>query len=131
MPCLLVSNIRSRENYFYSSVCGYRVPGFTSCPPFFVGKFARDTYNNVFFNTRKFAACLAERDDVDNLRQDLRSGFFSEQAQSASSSGQRIYTDYSIYSYNYWEYDPATRKYFRYQEANAGQASAACLCPAE
>jgi hypothetical protein len=29
----------------------------------------------------------------------------------------RIYTRFSIYSYNYWEYDPATRKYFRYQES--------------
>jgi hypothetical protein len=106
--------------YFYSSdFAGYlTVPGFTACPPFFVGKYARDTYNNVFFNTRKFAACLEDRDDVDNLRQNLRSGFFSEQVQSAGSPGQRIYTDYSIYSYNYWEYDAATRKYFRYQEAN-------------
>ena len=108
------------KQYFYSSdFAGFlTVPGFTSCPPFFVGKYARDTYNNVFFNTRKFAACLAKRGDVDNLRQDLHSSFFSEQPQAASLAGQRVYTDYSIYSYNYWEYDAATRKYFRYQEAN-------------
>ena len=108
------------KQYFYSSdFAGFlTVPGFTSCPPFFVGKYARDTYNNVFFNTKKFAACLARRDDVDNLRQNLRSGFFSDEPQPTGSAGQRIYTDYSVYSYNYWDYDPATRTYFRYQEAN-------------
>ena len=108
------------KQYFYSSdfASFLTVPGFTSCPPFFVGKYARDNYNNVFFNTGKFAACLSQRTDVDNLRPNLRSGFFSEQPPAGSLEGQRVYTDYSIYSYNYWEYDAATRKYFRYQEAN-------------
>jgi hypothetical protein len=108
------------KQYFYSSdFAGFlTVPGFTSCPPFFVGKYARDTYNNVFFNTSKFAACLVGRTDVDNLRQDLRSGFFSNEPQPSGSAGQRVYTDYSVYSYNYWQYDAATHKYFRYQEAN-------------
>ena len=106
--------------YFYSSDFApfLTVPGFTSCPPFFVGKYARDTYNNVFFNTRKFAACLSKRTDVDNVRQDLRSGFFSDSPQPTGLAGQKVYTDYSVYSYNYWEYDPGTRRYFRYQEAN-------------
>ncbi|MGE5248802.1 MAG: DUF3048 domain-containing protein, partial [Bacteroidota bacterium] len=108
------------KQYFYSSDFApfLTVPGFTSCPPFFVGKYARDTYNNVFFNTRKFAACLSQRTDVDNVRQNLRSGFFSSDPPPSALSGQRIYTDYSAYSYNYWEYDAGTRKYFRYQEAN-------------
>jgi hypothetical protein len=106
--------------YFYSSDFApfLTVPGFTSCPPFFVGKYARDTYNNVFFNTSKFAACLSKRTDVDNVRQDLRSGFFSDSPPASGLAGQRVYTDYSSYSYNYWDYDPATRKYFRYQESN-------------
>ncbi len=106
--------------YFYGSDFApfLTVPGFTSCPPFFVGKYARDNYNNVFFNTTKFAACLAARTDVDNARQNLRSGFFSDEPQPALLSGQRIYTDYSAYSYNYWEYDAATHRYFRFQEAN-------------
>jgi hypothetical protein len=108
------------KQYFYSSDFApfLTVPGFTACPPFFVGKYARDNYNNVFFNTTKWAACLAKRTDVDNLRQDLRSGFFSDQPQPSALESKRIYTDYSIYSYNYWEYDPGTRRYFRYQEAN-------------
>lgn len=108
------------KQYFYSSDFApfLTVPGNTSCPPFFVGKYVRDNYNNVFFDTSRFAACLAKRTDVDNARQQLRSGFFSDEPQPAQLTGQRIYTDYSAYSYNYWEYDPATHRYFRYQEAN-------------
>lgn len=108
------------KQYFYSSDFApfLTVPGFTSCPPFYVGKYARDNYNNVFFDTTRFAACLAGRTDVDNARQDLRSGFFSDEPQPANLAGQRIYTDYSAYSYNYWEYDAASHRYFRYQETN-------------
>jgi hypothetical protein len=108
------------KQYFYSSDFApfLTVPGFTACPPFFVGKYARDNYNNVFFNTTRWAACLAKRTDVDNLRQDIRSGFFSDEPQPSAFSGLRVYTDFSIYSYNYWAYDPGTRRYFRYQEAN-------------
>lgn len=107
--------------YFYSSdfadfltVPGY--VGLNSCPPFFYAP-SHDSYNNIFFNTAKFAVCAAKRTNVDNLKQDLRSGFFSEQPQPTDQTGTHIYTDYSIYNYNYWEYDPATHKYFRYQEA--------------
>lgn len=106
--------------YFYSSDFApfLTVPGFTSCPPFFVGKYARDDYNNVFFNTARFADCLAQRTDVDNARQNIRSGFFSDEPPSGQLTARRVYTDYSVYSYNYWEYDPATQRYFRFQEAN-------------
>ncbi len=112
------SDPREKE-YFYSSDFApfLTVPGFTSCPPFFTGLYARDNYNNVFFNTTKMDACVARRSDVDNLRQDLRHGFFSDDSPATDQSGVRVFTDYSIYSYNYWEYDAATRRYFRYQES--------------
>jgi hypothetical protein len=108
------------KQYFYSSDFApfLTVPGFTSCPPFFVGKYARDNYNNVFFDTTRFATCLAQRTDVDNVRQNIRSSFFSDEPPPSPLAGLRVYTDYSVYSYNYWEYDAATHKYFRYQEAN-------------
>ena len=108
------------KQYFYSSDFApfLTVPGNTACPPFYVGKYVRDNYNNVFFDTTRFAACLAQRTDVDNARQNIRSGFFSDEPQPSQLSGQRIYTDYSVYSYNYWDYDAATHRYFRFQEAN-------------
>jgi hypothetical protein len=50
--------------------------------------------------------------------QNIRSSFFSDEPQPSGLAGLRVFTDYSVYSYNYWEYDAATHKYFRYQEAN-------------
>ncbi len=108
--------------YFYSSDFApyLTVPGYiglNNCPPFFYAP-AKDSYNNIFFDTSRVAACVAKHKDVDNLHQDLRNGFFSEKTPENGQPGTRIFTDYSIYNYNYWEYDPATHRYFRYQEAN-------------
>ncbi len=93
------------------------VPGASSCPPFVIGPEKRDTYNNFFFNTAKWAACAARR-GVDNTRPALRGGFFSEDPPASDLAVTGIYTEFSRYNYNYWEYDPVTHKYFRYQEAN-------------
>jgi hypothetical protein len=87
-----------------------------NCPPFFVGPYRRDAYNNVFFDTSRWSAC-AERRGVDNSLQNLNGGFFAERAPESALSISRIYFYYSIYSYNYWEYDPAQERYFRYQES--------------
>lgn len=93
------------------------VAGIGSCPPFFVGPYRRDAYNNVFFNTTKWSAC-AERKNLDNSPQTLRHGFFSDDAQESALVVSRIYSFYSVYNYNYWEYDPAAQYYVRYQESN-------------
>lgn len=90
-------------------------PGFGACPPFKAGKYARESYNNVFFDTTRWKDCVS-RTDADNTRPALRSGFFSEEAPESILSVKRIYTHYSVDDYNYWEYDPASHKYFRYQE---------------
>jgi hypothetical protein len=83
-----------------------------------VGPERRDSYNNAFFNTSKWAAC-AIRNGIDNSKQSLRGGFFTEQvAQGTALDATRIYSLFSKYSYNYWDYDATTHKYFRYQEAN-------------
>lgn len=87
------------------------------CSPFEEGKRSVEEYNRIFFNTLRFTDCL-KRKGLDNSRQALRSGFFSDQPPGEIQPASRIYTQYSAYSYNYWEYDAATRKYFRYQEAN-------------
>jgi len=88
------------------------------CPPIEVGPERRDSYNNAFFNTTKWAACALKR-GIDNSKPALRGGFFTEQvAQGAVLDATRIYSSFSKYSYHYWDYDAATHKYFRYQEAN-------------
>lgn len=118
----LVFKFADPREYSYlqnSTLNGFLVvPGSASCPPFLFGPQKRDDYNNFFFNTTKWAACAA-RTGLDNSKQPLRGGFFTEHvAQGPALDATRIYSFYSKYSYNYWDYDPATHKYFRYQEAN-------------
>ena len=48
----------------------------------------------------------------------LRNGFFTEQVAAGGLAATRIYSFFSNYNYSYWNYDAATHKYFRYQEAN-------------
>jgi hypothetical protein len=95
------------------------VPGNGSCPPFFIGPPGRDTYNNIFFNTVKFKDCIAKRKGVDNVRPPLRSSFFSTSPPQSDQVASRIYTKYSSYDYNYWEYLPTKNRYLRYQEVNS------------
>ncbi len=88
------------------------------CPPVIIGPARRDSYNNAFFNTTKWAPC-AIRNGVDNSKPSLRGGFFTEQvSQGSALTATRIYSFFSKYNYSYWDYDPATHKYFRYQESN-------------
>jgi hypothetical protein len=93
------------------------IVGFGGCSPYFTGPYRRDSYNNQFFNSTKWAACAIKK-GVDNSAQILNGGFFTEDVPESPLAVTRIFSSYSIYSYNYWEYDPATHKYFRYQEAN-------------
>ncbi len=93
------------------------IVGFGGCSPYFTGPYYRDSYNNQFFNATKWADCAAKK-GVDNSPQTISGGFFTEEVPESAASASRIYSFYSIYNYNYWEYDPATRQYFRYQEAN-------------
>jgi len=88
------------------------------CPPVILGPERRDSYNNAFFNTTKWATC-AMRKGIDNSKPALRGGFFTEQVADGSAlNAARIYSFFSKYNYSYWDYDAATHKYFRYQESN-------------
>ena len=95
------------------------VPGIGACPPFVVGPFKRDTYNNIFFNTVKFKDCIAKRKTIDNNRPPVRSGFFSSLLPKSDQLAGRIYTHYSSDDYNYWQYLPDENRYQRYQEVNS------------
>jgi hypothetical protein len=93
------------------------IVGFGGCAPYFTGPYHRESYNNQFFNSTKWAACAIKK-GVDNSAQVLNGGFFTEDVPESPLTATRIFSSYSEYSYNYWDYDPATHKYFRYQEAN-------------
>lgn len=92
------------------------LPTIASCPPFAL-KPDRDIeeYNNSYFNTVLWADCVA-RNGLENERQLIRNGFFSESIPGSELRGTRLHTYYSADSYNYWMYEPATKQYVRYQE---------------
>ncbi|NWF63533.1 MAG: DUF3048 domain-containing protein [Chloroflexi bacterium] len=90
--------------------------GFGNCPPYFMGPYKRDSYNNVFFNAAKWQAC-AERRGYDNLPATLAGGFFSEETPQSPAIVTRIFNFYSEYNYSYWQYDAENRNYVRYQES--------------
>ena len=88
------------------------LPRDDNCPPL-----CRDTsiegYNNVFVDTAGVGPKLS-----DNSPQQLRASLFgSLMYPMAMPAVNRVYTHYSIYSYNYWEYDPARQVYMRFSDA--------------
>ncbi len=107
------SDPRERKYFFNSDFAPFLVvPDLSVCPPFDGGR----GYNDYFFDTTGFSDCVEKKHVADNSRQNLRSGFFSDQLQPSTQTAARIYTHYSSYSYNYWDYDPVAHKYFRYED---------------
>jgi hypothetical protein len=92
------------------------VPSIGSCPPFSL-KADRDVeaYNNSYFNTTRWEECVS-KNGLENARQAIRNGFFSESVLFSELRGTKMTTYYSPDSYNYWLYDPKTEQYIRYQE---------------
>jgi hypothetical protein len=111
---------RVYDYFLESDLANYLiVPNNGSCPPFLIGRTERDTYNNIFFNTVKFKDCIVRRVSVDNERPPLRSNFFSNVPPNSDRLADRIYTQYSLDDYNYWQYLPDENRYQRYQEINS------------
>ena len=100
------------------------VPGYGSCPPFFEHKVSENIsdvrHYEMYFDSTRFGACLA-RKSADNAKPVLRNGFFSPVAPAAGADVHRVFTHYSACDYNYWEYDPLTARYLRYQETSASK----------
>ncbi len=92
------------------------VPGNGSCPPFAVGDDDREIYNNIFFATVRFKDCISRREGVENTRPSVSGGFFSNLPPKNEQVTKRIFTQYSLDDYNYWEYLPDKKRYQRFQE---------------
>jgi hypothetical protein len=93
------------------------IPRDDNCPPLCrddsIPSDAGGGYNNVFVNTAGVGAF------VENSKQRLRPTFFNSAFHLiATAPISRIYTNYSAYSYNYWEYDATQKKYLRYSDVN-------------
>jgi len=90
--------------------------GAGSCPPYFNPRM-HETYNDAYFDVTKWNDCAAQL-HLDNSPQNIRSGFFSETPPSSASTAARIFTIYTAESYNYWQYDPLSGRYLRYEDVN-------------
>jgi Protein of unknown function (DUF3048) N-terminal domain/Protein of unknown function (DUF3048) C-terminal domain len=94
------------------------VPSLGSCPPFRLRLDRNiEVYNNSYFNTILWEDCVV-KNGLENQRQSIRSGFFSESVPSSELLGTQMFTYYSADSYNYWLYRPETKQYVRYQETD-------------
>jgi len=95
------------------------VPSFSECPPFrLMDKRKIEVYNNSYFNTIKWQDCIAKK-GLKNDRPQIQNGPFDDAFPAIFELiGTKIYTYYSDYSYNYWEYVPDTGQYLRYQETD-------------
>jgi hypothetical protein len=88
--------------------------GAGKCPPFFNPKI-HETYNDAYFDVTKWNDC-AEQLRRDNTPQTLRGNFFNETPPSNMPKVNRIFTNYTAESYNYWQYDPLSGRYLRYED---------------
>jgi hypothetical protein len=85
-----------------------------NCPPLCrVGP--KGAYNNLVTDTSQIRPYLADR-GTNNDRQDLDGLRFDVSVPKSGNPGDRIYLEYSGVSYHYWEYDPASGRYYRFQE---------------
>jgi len=90
-----------------------------ACPPYFVSNSSNlpdERHLTNYFDITRFNECNAS-EGVNNSRQPIRNGFFSELLPAGySTQVNRIYTSYSERDYHYWEYDSVLKNYLRYQE---------------
>jgi hypothetical protein len=92
------------------------VPSLGSCPPFQLMTSRHiEVYNNSYFRMPLWEDCVM-KNGLENQRQAIRNGLFSESVPSSDLLGTQMFTYYSADSYNYWQYDPETKQYIRYQE---------------
>jgi len=87
-----------------------------NCPPMCrIG--SKNNYNTLFADTHLLTDYVGTR-DFKQERQDL-SGLRFERSTTVANSGsgaQRVEIHFSPSSYNYWQYHPATYRYYRWQD---------------
>ena len=94
------------------------VPTTEKCPPFKLLPTRQiEDYNNSYFYTPEWQDCITEN-DLNNTRPMLRSPMYSDLLPLTELQGNLVYTYYSAYSYNYWQYFPEIKQYIRYQEVD-------------
>lgn len=85
-----------------------------NCPPLCRIGPAYD-YNTLFVDTYALRDYLAAR-RTNNSRQDLSGLNFGQVAPYSPRAGEQVFVHFSDFSYNRWDYDPATNRYLRFED---------------
>lgn len=97
------------------------VPSEGSCPPYRLMSARKiEAYNNNYFNTVLWGDCV-RKNDLPSNKPYLRGNFSPDVPELGGVEGVRVFTYYSPYSYNQWEYVTETGEYLRYQEKSDTQ----------
>jgi hypothetical protein len=97
------------------------VEGNTNCPPL-----CREDPNGANYlvtNTDQLSAYASSK-GVDNIRQNLDGMYFNAKTPAGGQPIKQIFVRFSISAYNFWDFNPDTGRYLRYQdtqEANDSQ----------
>lgn len=92
------------------------VPTEGECPPYhFMTTRKLEAYNNNYFNTTLWGECV-QKNGLPADKPYLSVIFSPVPPAAEGVAANRIFTYYSNYSYNQWEYSPLTGEYLRFQE---------------
>ena len=85
-----------------------------NCPP--LCRIGSDgAYNNLFADTALIGPYLSDR-GTSNKRQNLDGLKFDLTPPKSANPGTKFFLRYTAVSYHYWEFNPSTGRYYRYQE---------------
>lgn len=101
------------EKQDYSDRLIYFLSG--NCPPTPTCRYDPGSHNYLVTNTEQARAYLRS-EGVKDTRQNLNGMTFSPLIPDRGQSIKRINVRYSLSAYLYWQYDPATGRYLRYQD---------------
>jgi hypothetical protein len=100
-----------------------------NCPPMCrIGP--EDEYNTLYTDTALLSQYISDK-GVSNDRQRLEGLYFEERSFLANGGGaaSRIEIRYSPMSYHYWEYNPGSKRYYRWQDAERASVGAETYAP--
>jgi len=100
-----------------------------NCPPMCrIGP--KSQYNTLFTDTALLSQYITAK-GISNGRQRLEGLYFDDKSLLASGGGaaSRVEVRFSPMSYHYWEYDPVTRRYLRWQDTDRAPSGAEAYAP--
>jgi len=94
------------------------VEGYANCPP--MCRVDPNGYNYLVTNTSELSKYATQK-GVDNVRQNLNGMTFNAIIPPGGQQGQQLYIRYSISAYLRWDYNQASGRYLRFQDAQEAQ----------